>query len=102
MMSYKNKVIILLNSLPDSFNDVKLTIKYRRDSLTLDIVLNELRTRGLEMKKNKIKDYEALMVRDRTNKKFGKNSNRARSESQGRVKKRFYSRKEGQIRKNLL
>lgn len=36
-MSDENQAIILLNSLPDSYKEIKAAIKYGRDSLTLDL-----------------------------------------------------------------
>ncbi|KAL5576923.1 hypothetical protein UlMin_018622 [Ulmus minor] len=38
--------VILLNSLPDSFNEVRTTIKYGRDSLTTNIVINAIKSKG--------------------------------------------------------
>lgn len=52
-ISDENKAIILFNSLPESFNEVKTGIKYGRDSLSMDTVLNALRSREVEMKKLK-------------------------------------------------
>lgn len=40
----------MLNSLPDSFKDVKVTIKYSRKSLSLDNVLGVLRSKDLKIK----------------------------------------------------
>lgn len=78
-MSDGNKDSIILNSLPDSYSEVKTTIKYGRDSVTLDIVLNALRSRDLELKKQKRKDAEAMFARDRNEKKnFKSNNNRTR------------------------
>lgn len=39
-MSNENKAIILMNSLLESYNAIKMAIKYGRDSLTIDSVLN--------------------------------------------------------------
>ncbi|CAI9753576.1 unnamed protein product [Fraxinus pennsylvanica] len=44
--------VIFLNSLPDSFKDIKNAIKYSRDALTQTIVTNALRLRELEIRKN--------------------------------------------------
>lgn len=59
-MSDENKAVILLNSLLDSNNEIKMVIKYGSDSLTMNIVLNALRPRELELKKNKGKEPEKL------------------------------------------
>ena len=41
-------------------DEIKMAIKHGRDSLTMNIVLNALRSRELELKKNKGKEPEAL------------------------------------------
>ncbi|MDO7987387.1 hypothetical protein OC713_02560 [Sweet potato little leaf phytoplasma] len=106
-VSDENKAIILLNSLPESYSEVKTAIKYGRDSLTLDIVLNALRSRELEIKKTS-RDGEAHLTRGRPEKKVYKNngnrgkseSSRGRSKSQGKTKRCYYCHKEGHIRRN--
>ena len=40
--------VILLNSLPESFDDVKTAIKYGRDTLTSSIVINVIKSRDFE------------------------------------------------------
>lgn len=47
---FDDKYIIMLlpNSLPKSFNDVRTTIKYGRDTLSSDIVINAIRSRDFE------------------------------------------------------
>ncbi|CAH9067875.1 unnamed protein product [Cuscuta epithymum] len=42
--------IVLLNAIPDSYNDVKSAIKYGRDEISLDIVVNGLRSKELDLK----------------------------------------------------
>ena len=49
-ISHENQAIIILNSLPDTFKDLKTAIKYGRESLSLDDVLGALRSRDLEIK----------------------------------------------------
>lgn len=81
-VSDENNAIILLNSLPESYSEVKTAIKYGRDSLTLDIVLNALRSRELQIKKATSMDGKAHMTRGRPEKKVYKNNNnRGKSES---------------------
>ncbi|KAA0036441.1 hypothetical protein E5676_scaffold360G00940 [Cucumis melo var. makuwa] len=63
-ISDENQAIILLNSLPETYREVKAAIKYGRDSLTMSIVLDALKTRYLEIKKER-KDGELLMARGR-------------------------------------
>ncbi|KAA0060177.1 Retrovirus-related Pol polyprotein from transposon TNT 1-94 [Cucumis melo var. makuwa] len=70
-MSDENQVVILLNSLPETYREVKATIKYGRDSLTMSIVLDALKTRNLEIKKER-KDGELLMAREEVTKRAGK------------------------------
>ncbi|TYK05711.1 Retrovirus-related Pol polyprotein from transposon TNT 1-94 [Cucumis melo var. makuwa] len=66
-MSDENQVVILLNSLPETYREVKAAIKYGQDSLTMNIVLDALKTRNLEIKKEH-KDGELLMARGRSEK----------------------------------
>ncbi|TYK04234.1 Retrovirus-related Pol polyprotein from transposon TNT 1-94 [Cucumis melo var. makuwa] len=70
-MSDENQVVILLNSLPETYREVKATIKYGQDSLTMSIVLDALKTRNLEIKKER-KDGELLMAREEVTKRAGK------------------------------
>lgn len=65
----KNQVIILLNFLPKSFKDLKSTIKYGRDSLTLEDVLEALNSRELKIKSEKKSNSKGLFSRGRTNKR---------------------------------
>ncbi|KAK6159055.1 hypothetical protein DH2020_006369 [Rehmannia glutinosa] len=45
--------IVLINVIPDSYVDVKSAIKYGRDSITLDIVINGLKSKDLDLKISK-------------------------------------------------
>ena len=65
-ISYENQAIIILNSLPDTFKDLKATIKYGRESLSLDDVLGALRTSDLEIKFEKKRNSKSLQVRKRS------------------------------------
>lgn len=51
-----------MNSLPDSYNEAKTTIKYGRDNLNMDIVLSALRSKDLEIKKHKGKATDQALV----------------------------------------
>lgn len=42
--------IVLLNLIPDSFNNVKSTMKYGRDSFTLDIVVDGLKSKEFDLR----------------------------------------------------
>lgn len=57
-----DQAVILLNSLPKSFKEIKVAIKYGKDKLTVDMVLDALRTKELELKIEK-KDSDALFVK---------------------------------------
>ena len=41
-----------MNAIPDTYGDVKTTIKYGRDSVPLDIIINSLKSKELELKEN--------------------------------------------------
>lgn len=45
--------IVLLNAIPNSYSDVKSAIKYGRNKVSLDIVMNGLKTIQLDFKVNK-------------------------------------------------
>ncbi|KAL4029866.1 hypothetical protein IC575_008094 [Cucumis melo] len=99
-MSDENQAVILLNSLPETYREVKAAIKYGRDSLTMSIVLDALKTRNLEIKKER-KDGELLMARGRSEKKSWKGKERSfRSKSKGKSRKCFLCHKEGHFKKN--
>ena len=70
-LSDKNQAIILLNALPNSFKEVKLTIKYGRTTITLKEVISVLRSRDLEIKteKQRSSSSENYFVRGGVNKK---------------------------------
>ncbi|TYK25801.1 Retrovirus-related Pol polyprotein from transposon TNT 1-94 [Cucumis melo var. makuwa] len=98
-MSDENQAVILLNSLPETYREVKAAIKYGRDSLTMSIVLDALKTRNLEMKKEH-KAGELLMARGRSEKKSWKGKERSsRSKSKGKSRKCFLCHK-GHFKKN--
>lgn len=44
-----NEVFILLNSLPESYKEVKTTLKYGRDSVTVSTIISAIRTREMEL-----------------------------------------------------
>ena len=58
-ISDENQAIIILNSLTDSYKDLKVAIKYGKESLFLDDVLGVLRSRGLEMNEKEKKIQKA-------------------------------------------
>ncbi|KAL2526103.1 Uncharacterized protein Adt_11157 [Abeliophyllum distichum] len=94
-----NKAIILLNIIFDSFKEVKNAIKYGRETLTPDIVIDSLKSkeRELRFEKNERKNGEIYFVRGRRQSGDGsggggeQNSgsnrkSRSRYKSHGRVK----------------
>ncbi|CAK9325787.1 unnamed protein product, partial [Citrullus colocynthis] len=63
----ENQVVILLNSFPDKYKEVKSDIRYECDKLTFDIVFDALQSKELDIKIEK-KDTEALFVKNKHNK----------------------------------
>ncbi|KAL2237841.1 UNVERIFIED_CONTAM: hypothetical protein Sindi_0975800, partial [Sesamum indicum] len=45
--------IVLLNAIPDTYSDVKAAIKYDRDSVNLDTVVNRLKNKEIDLKMNR-------------------------------------------------
>ncbi|KAL0290776.1 UNVERIFIED_CONTAM: Retrovirus-related Pol polyprotein from transposon TNT 1-94 [Sesamum angustifolium] len=45
--------IVLLNAIPDAYSDVKAAIKYGRDNVCLDTVINGLKSKEMDIKTNK-------------------------------------------------
>ncbi|CAH9141104.1 unnamed protein product [Cuscuta epithymum] len=94
--------IVLLNAIPDSYNDVKSAIKYGRDDISLDVVVNGLRSKELDLRHSRGSNSqsrdsgEALFVRGRSksrsrNHKKGnndKNKNNDPGKKRGKSKKR--------------
>nr|XP_048332273.1 toMV resistant protein Tm-2 netted virescent-like [Ziziphus jujuba var. spinosa] len=78
-------VVILLNSLSETYREVKNAIKYDKDELSLEIVVIALKSRDLELKsENK---GEGLSVRGRSvNRSWGQNDHRRKSRDNYRSK----------------
>ncbi|TXG60347.1 hypothetical protein EZV62_014920 [Acer yangbiense] len=64
-LSDENEAIILLNSLPESFKDVKAAIKYGKSSLSLEECVSALKSKELELKIERKDNGENLFVRGR-------------------------------------
>ena len=95
----ENQAIIILNSLPESYKDLKSAIKYGRESLSLDDVLGALRSRDLEIKIEKRSNGERLQVRGR-NQKRDKSKGRGKSRSQSKRRNTCWNcHKDGHIRR---
>ena len=84
-ISDENQAIIILNSLTDSYKDLKVSIKYGRESLFLDDVLGALKLRDLEMKSERKENSESLQLRGRPHKRDqSKGRGKSRSKSKGK------------------
>ncbi|KAL0384957.1 UNVERIFIED_CONTAM: hypothetical protein Sradi_2890000 [Sesamum radiatum] len=86
--------IVLLNAIPDTYNDVKAAIKYGRDSVNLETVINGLKSKEIDLKTNKPSQSsnEVNMVRERKKnsgykfRRHSKNRSRSRGRSNSRPK----------------
>ncbi|KAL0366971.1 UNVERIFIED_CONTAM: hypothetical protein Sradi_3587200 [Sesamum radiatum] len=60
--------IVLFNAIPDTYNDVKSAIKYGRDSVNLETVINGLKSKEIDLKRNKLSqsNNEVNIVKGRT------------------------------------
>ncbi|TXG53987.1 hypothetical protein EZV62_019243 [Acer yangbiense] len=65
-LSDENEAIILLNSLPESFKDVKAAIKYDRSSLSLEECISALKSKDLELKIERKDGGENLFARGKS------------------------------------
>ena len=81
----ESQAITLLNSLPDSFKEVKVAIKFGRKTITLDEVISALRSWDLETRAitKSSGNGESLIVRGRSN---DRNQNRGRGKSRSKSK----------------
>ncbi|TXG66378.1 hypothetical protein EZV62_007653 [Acer yangbiense] len=80
-LSNENETIILLNSLPNSFKDVKATIKYGRFSLSLEECISALKSKDLELKIEKKDHGENLFARGKSSIKNSNPNNKYKSRS---------------------
>ncbi|KAK4410235.1 Retrovirus-related Pol polyprotein from transposon TNT 1-94 [Sesamum angolense] len=90
--------IVLLNAIPDVYSDVKAAIKYGRDNVRLDTVINGLKSKEMDIKTNKTSqsNNEVNMVRGRTK---NRNSDyKYRRHSKGRSRSRSRSRSKSRSR----
>ncbi|TXG57989.1 hypothetical protein EZV62_015818 [Acer yangbiense] len=83
-LSDENEAIILLNSLPDSYKDVKAAIKYGRTSLSLEECISALKSKDLELKMEKKDSGENLFVRGRQPVRNGNNNNSNPNSNKGK------------------
>ncbi|KAL0301442.1 UNVERIFIED_CONTAM: Retrovirus-related Pol polyprotein from transposon TNT 1-94, partial [Sesamum radiatum] len=86
--------IVLLNAIPETYSDVKAAIKYGRDNVSLDTVINGLKSKEMDIKTNKTNQStsEVNFVRGRTKnrnpdykyRKGGRSRSRSKSRSKSR------------------
>ncbi|KAL0366231.1 UNVERIFIED_CONTAM: hypothetical protein Sradi_3513200 [Sesamum radiatum] len=96
--------IVLLNAIPDTYNDVKSAIKYGRDSVNLETVINGLKSKEIDLKTSKPSQSsnEVNMVRGRNKNrnsgyKFRRHSkNRSRSRGRSNSRPKYQDRNENQ------
>lgn len=88
VFSYVHNDVILLNSLVDVYKEVKNAIKYDRDELTINIVVNSLRARDLELQSEP--KNEGSNVRGKTTtRNFAHCFNKIKSMSSSRSKSKL-------------
>lgn len=82
----ENQAIILLNSMPNSYKEVKSTIKYERTSITLEEVLSALRLRDLELKteRQSTSSGENYLFRGRSHQRNNNQRGKSNSKFRGR------------------
>ncbi|KAK4841553.1 hypothetical protein QYF36_006375 [Acer negundo] len=85
-LSNENETIILLNALPDSFKDVKATIKYGRTSLSLVECISALKSKDLELKIENKNSGENLFMRGRQSNRNENNNSNNYNKGKGRSK----------------
>ena len=96
------QAILLLNSLPAQYNSLKETLKYGRDTLTIESVMNAAKSKELELGEKQelnasAKSGDALVARGRSEKRESSNKKwkgRSRSSSGSRITC-WYCKKEG-------
>lgn len=107
-VSEEVQAILLLSSLPAQYNQLKETLKYGRETLTLEDVTNAAKSKEIELKDVKEsstsqRSGEAHYTRGRPDRrdsyKEKSNSNKARSRSRSKVTC-WYCKKEGHLKKD--
>lgn len=81
-----NQIIVILYSLPETFKDDKLAIKYGRESLSLEDILRAFRSKELEIKFQKKTIAEGLQTKGRSEKKT-QYKDKSNNKSKSRLKK---------------
>ncbi|KAL2251350.1 UNVERIFIED_CONTAM: Retrovirus-related Pol polyprotein from transposon TNT 1-94 [Sesamum indicum] len=78
--------IVLLNAIPESYSDVKAAIKYGRDSINLDTVVNGLKSKEMDLKADRPSqnNHEVNLARSRSNFRNNAFKNKGRSHNRGK------------------
>ncbi|KAL2237908.1 UNVERIFIED_CONTAM: hypothetical protein Sindi_0982500 [Sesamum indicum] len=78
--------IVLLNAIPESYSDVKAAIKYGRDNINLDTVVNGLKSKEMDLKvaRPSQNNHEVNLARGRSNFRNNGFKNKGRSHSRGK------------------
>ncbi|KAJ9697688.1 hypothetical protein PVL29_007014 [Vitis rotundifolia] len=94
----EDKTVLVLNSLPSSYSSFKETMKYGRQTLTLEEVQYALRSKELELKKEE-SNGEGLFIRGRLDKRNNKGNASSKSKSHGK-RKCYHCQKEGHFKRD--
>ncbi|KAK0599638.1 hypothetical protein LWI29_007194 [Acer saccharum] len=99
----EDKALVLLHSLPKSYENFVDILKHGRETLSLEDVISALNSKDFQRKcEMKEQSGESLIVRGRTDKRDQKSRGKSRSKSRGGHKKSikcYYCHEEGHIRK---
>ena len=107
-VSEEVQAILLLSSLPAQYNQLKETLKYGRDTLTLEDVTNAAKSKEIELKEvlessTSQKSGEAYVTRGRPERRDNSRGrgfqNKSRSRSRSKVTC-WYCKKEGHLKKD--
>lgn len=110
-LSKDQLTVVLLNSISDRYRDIKIALEYGREDLTIDIIINALRNKALEIKLEAKDNGDTLMIRGKGHSKpsyhfKGFNENKSRwgdknkSKNAAKGKKYFHCGKLGHFIKD--
>ncbi|KAH9754460.1 hypothetical protein KPL71_015451 [Citrus sinensis] len=101
-LSDESKALLLISSLPKSYEHFVDALLYGRQSLSLEEVKSALGTKKLEDKQEKAdsESGEGLMARGRPEKREGKGKKQGRSKSKQKQLKCFHCHKEGHFKRD--
>lgn len=98
----EDKALVLLHSLPKSYETFVDILKHGRETLSLEDVIGALNSKDLQRKnEQKEQSGDSLIVRGRTDKRDQKGKSRTRSKSKNgkKIIKCYYCHEEGHIRR---